>query len=197
VPCSALLASVDVISSLEASLLATFHRPLSPELLLAVLCQRVLQIFLRSSLASSGVWCCRSCRLGSAVRVMSPARGCFAVLALADALPPLLLGLHRACDALCLRMLCRVGPGGCFAAVSSFLGGCFATTASPPLLAVFCVVFFLAGFNWLGCGGGPSLFRVSFFRVFCSKPLSLWFGYCALGSPIASCKPFFDTLTSS
>jgi hypothetical protein len=116
VPCSALLASVDVISSLEASLLATFHRPLSPELLLAVLCQRVLHLFLRSGLTSSGVWCCRSCRLGSAVRmmhlpgdalpcwpwlmlcrrcclgytvrVMPSACGCFAVLALADALPP-------------------------------------------------------------------------------------------------------------
>jgi hypothetical protein len=81
--------------------------------------------------------------LGLRVRVMPPARGCFATLALADALPPLLLGLRRARDALCPRMLCRVGPGRCFATVSSFLGGCFATTTSPLLLTVYCVVSFL------------------------------------------------------
>jgi len=73
---------------------------------------------------------CRRCRLGSTVRVMPSARGCFAALALADALSLLSLGFRCACDGLCSRMLRRVGLSGCF--VTVFLGGCFATTASSP-----------------------------------------------------------------
>jgi len=40
----------------------------------------------------------------------------------------------------CLRMLCRhADPNGCFAAiVLSLLGGCFATTVSPPWLIALC-----------------------------------------------------------
>jgi hypothetical protein len=153
--CSTLLASLDVIPFLEASLEHLGRRPvLSPELLLAVLCLRVLQFYLRFGLPSSDVWCCRSrrlgfamrvmplavdalpcwpwqmlcrrCRLGFAVRVMPPARGYFAALALADTLPSCCLG-------------------GCFAAVpiSSRWILCHHGIISPTGSLLRCI--FLAG----------------------------------------------------
>ena len=168
--------------------------------------------FSRFGLPSSDVWCCRSHRLGSAVCVLPPACSCSAVLVLAYALPPLSFGFRRARDApltadalLCWpwRMLCcrrRLGSAVCMIppALRMFCHVGLVNALSPCFSSwwmlchqVFCVVFFFAGPVGQVVVEGPLPSLFSFFRVCCSKPLSLWFVGCALGFSIMLCKLFF------
>ena len=100
-------------------------------------------------------WCCYCCLFIRSGYFAVVADGCFVVVAASQILchlRHLRIPAHvvvaecvMACplgDTLsrCLRMLCRhADPNGCFAAiVLSLLGGCFATTVSPPWLIALC-----------------------------------------------------------
>lgn len=124
---------------------------LSSMLLLAMLCLRVLQLYLRFGLSSSDIWCYCSCLVLCSKYLATCALfvGCFVIIGMG--------GCFDTNVAPVLRILCRVVSGGCFAAMllvdlvrvdtlpplSSLLGGYFVTAASPPLLQPPCCVFSL------------------------------------------------------